>query len=198
MPSSEVARQYAKAFFYFIKSNHSKKTEKTKTEKKIELILNEWQSLYTFFKKNSLLKKMLFSPLLSKEEKNRILNVCLEKIIDFSISLEVKKFLFFLQKKSRLSLIEKIHEAFQGIYHKEKGISQVRIESSEGKMSSHHIQKWKNFLSQRLKTSVQLECQKNDSLLGGMRVEAGGFTLDDTLNHHFKTLKESVKKAQVF
>ncbi len=134
------------------------------------------------FQNNSVLIKTLDSPVVSFEEKS--------KVIDKIFPKDICSFLKVICKKGRVQYILDIFSEYKKIYNKENGIVEATL-YYVAKPTEEQQEKIKAFLKRKLgKETVKLNLISKPELIGGFVIDADGIEYDrsykgriDALNH---------------
>ena len=104
---------------------------------------------------------------------------------------DVKAFLFLLVENGRLTVLPEIVKASQELLDADDGITRGKIKSM-APLSDSVKADYENKIGQILKKKIYLEQALDEKILGGVRVEIGGWTFDDSLETHLNQLGETL------
>jgi F-type H+-transporting ATPase subunit delta len=178
MNLSEVSKKYAKAL-YLLASE--KKNESS--------ILEELKSINAALQGDSQLKSFVDSPIIPAEKKSQLFS----KILTQKSSLEVANFIGLLAEKGRLSLLPEITESFQLNIDNGAGVTRGTIKAAAA-LSREVIQDLESKISKVINKKVILTFKEDHQLIGGVVVQAGGWTFDDSIESHLKRLGEDLNR----
>ena len=131
--------------------------------------------------------KLISSPEIPKEERLQLLDEVLKGRADERI-LNLMK---LLAEKGRFKLLPEVIRLFRREYLKDSGIIEARVISAV-ELSAAQLDRLKTALEKKTGKTLLLTQKLDPSVLGGVRVEADGETLDGTvagdIRHLAKTL----------
>lgn len=104
---------------------------------------------------------------------------------------DVKGFLYLLIDNSRMSHLPDIVQATQALLDAEEGITRGKIKSLTP-VSDAVRAEYENKIGQILKKKIYLEPVIDQKVMGGVRVEIGGWTFDDSLETHLNQLGDQL------
>lgn len=104
---------------------------------------------------------------------------------------DVKGFLYLLVDKSRMTILEDIVRASQELLDEEEGVTRGKIKSS-ARLSDSVKADYEQKIGQILKRKIFLEPMIDEKVMGGVRVEIGGWTFDDSLETHLTQLGDKL------
>ncbi len=113
-----------------------------------------------------------------------------------SFSEDVKAFLYLLVDRSRIYAIADIAKAASDLLDEEDGVTRGKIKSSSPipeKLKSEYEQK----IGAALGKKIFLDASIDEKVLGGVRIEVGGWTFDDSLESHLSRMGEQLYKKGV-
>ena len=108
---------------------------------------------------------------------------------------DVKAFLYLLVDRSRIYAVSDIAKATENILDEEEGVTRGKIKSSTAisEQSKHDYEKK---IGQALGKKIYLETAIDSQIMGGVRVEVGGWTFDDSLQTHLDHLGDQLLKSK--
>jgi ATP synthase F1 delta subunit len=165
MGDSLVASTYGRALY-----------EAAQELKKEVQILDEVTCLADLIDEEKVLREILVSPAVSEAEKKQLT----EHVLRGRVSDEMINFLFVLIDKERVWHLPRIARYYRKLYDRDRGmlagciysavpLSDAQLSSSEAAMSA------------LLGKNVSLENRIDDSLIGGVKIQAGGKMIDRSL-----------------
>jgi len=106
---------------------------------------------------------------------------------------DVKGFLRLLLENQRITHLPEIVKACQSLLDAEDGITRGRLRSATA-LSDSVRSDYERKIGQILKKKIYLEPTLDHRIMGGVRVEIGGWTFDDSLETHLGQLGEALLK----
>lgn len=126
------------------------------------------------------------SSLISLSKKKEVL----ERI---GFSKETLGFLYQLTLKKRWSCFNSICDECLKIIDQRKGILKGVVWTNQD-ITSEELKKITQAVERKFKDKIiQLQVQKRKTLIGGLRIEIGGFSFDDSILYHLNQFKEQVR-----
>lgn len=172
-----IARPYALAAFEYALENHD---------------LLSWEALLKTGALITLDKQMvhlLNSPSITQEELTDVFCDVLSKKL--TLDSEKQNFIRLLAEYERLAALPEMAELFVKFRaHYEKTLT-VQITSAI-ELDNSYQQKFVDALTRRLKRKIALECDVDESLLGGAVVRAGDMVIDGSVRGKLNRLLESL------
>lgn len=175
MKNAIAQRNYANALF-----------EVASSQGVLDEVLIEIPALSEAFSCSPSLQNFLVSPLVTSEEKIRVVSSVLNAA---SLEKTTKNFVLLLVKNSRLSLIPGIIECLVQLKYARDGICKVKV-CSALPLTKRSRSMLKESLETSLKRGVVLEEAADKSLLGGMRLEFEGKVVDMSTRMKLKKVLE--------
>ncbi len=100
-------------------------------------------------------------------------------------------FLRLLAANDRLALLPEIHQLFS--QYAEEAASELTVDVyTPGDMSAEQLDKLKQALGKKLQRDVKIRTHRDDSLLGGVRIQAGDLVIDGTLKGKLEKLRSEL------
>lgn len=180
MKYSEIALRYAKAIFMESKEEAGRQEE----------VFEELRGLQRIFEKEKEIFQFMTSPVVSKEDKEKVFMDSLNG----SLSDSTKKSVMLLAKKGRMYLFPQIVEAFQAILDAENGVTRGVVKSA-APLSGADRQRVEDTVSKYTNKKVILSYKEDSSLIGGLVAEVGSFSFDDSLTSHLTRLNEELNRS---
>lgn len=177
MSTSVLAKRYAKAIFEL---GHAKELSQEYYQQldSLSKSLNQDPAAKTFFS----------STAISKESKRELLK---KVFAQTKVESEVQAFLMLLIDKGRFSALAEIVSASRDLIDQGRGTTRGTILSAQA-LSSTAKNDYEAKISKIMNKKIQLEAHINPALLGGVRIEVGGWTFDDSLQTHMNQLTENI------
>jgi len=134
------------------------------------------------------IKTFFSSTAVSKETKKEIL----KKVFSATkLESEVQAFLALLIDKGRFSALEDIVSASRELIDQGHGTTRGKIYSAQS-LGAAVIADYENKISKIMNKKIQLEAHINANILGGAKIEVGGWTFDDSLETHMSQLIDNI------
>lgn len=175
-----VARRYANSLFQL-----SVGTQHDGSLKNGEQVLKELKSFDGLLEKHQDVKKVLVSPILSRNEKTEVLNE-LESYFPNTF-----RFLVTLIEMHRMDCFSEIVRDFEKSLEEAKGEMEVELQVGQ-QPTEEMLQNIKNFLEEEWKKKLNLQVKVNPDLIGGFLARGQGKTLDASLRSQLKSLEEQM------
>lgn len=178
MQVSELAKRYAKAIFEIAVEN--------KTQEKV---LAELRALATVFSKDPEISQFLMSPLVSTDDRKKMLKSALS---NKGVSQEVHDLLLLLANNGRFELFHDVVLAFEGQIDSANNVvrGQVRSASTLGQAERQQIEQT---VEKVLKKKVIMTYKVDPSVIGGLVAQVGSHTFDDSIASHLRRMGEELK-----
>ena len=152
-------------------------------EKKEKTYLDELSAVCEVFRREPDFLKMLLTPSIGLEDKQKVLRTVFEgRIEPFLLN-----FLMLITEKGRVGLIEHMYQAYKEQYYFENGIVEVRAITAKP-MSEALTEKLKAKMSAVTGKQVVLETSVDESILGGIVVKLGNEQFDTSLRTRLSEL----------
>jgi F-type H+-transporting ATPase subunit delta len=170
-----VARPYAKAAFARALQTHT---------------LNKWLKLLQVAAAvvhDARVAVFLQNPRFSQDEHLQcLLNACGDLLLE-----EGRNFFALLALRRRLNRLPEIVELFHAYCIEHEKTAQVQIISASP-LSEAEKQRLIQALKGRLKREITLECQIDDTLLGGLIIKTGDWVMDDSIRSKLMRLSTAL------
>ena len=116
----------------------------------------------------------------------------LEQTFGSGISRTVLSFLQLMCEKSRLSCFDEALSEYRALLDESLRTVSAKV-TSAAELTAEQKSKLERALEQRLSRRVKAEYEIDGQLLGGLVIEADGKTLDGSLRHRLRQIKEVMK-----
>jgi F-type H+-transporting ATPase subunit delta len=180
MQDNEISTRYAKALFSLAKeNNNSEKVFAEIREIKIAILADED------------LEQYLSSSMASRDELFEIINKTFQ---GKNLSEEVVSFLQLLVKKDRLAIFSGVVSAYEKTIDEANGVTRGVVRSTSELSTSDRLA-IKEKVSKALNKKVIFTYSIDETIMGGLVVEVGGYRFDDTIIGHLKRLKDELKRS---
>lgn len=176
MKSNAVAVKYARALF-----------DVTYANGKSGEVATQLLEISKAFDKNAL--TFFENPFTPGSDKLSVINNTFEG----KAAAEVVNFMSLLVDKNRMGLVAEISREYSSLVQSAAGITKGKIFSAT-QLEPTYIQAVEAAVSKTLNRKIELTFEKDETLIAGHKVQVGGWTLDDSVNTHLKTLKDDLMK----
>ncbi|MBC7458277.1 MAG: ATP synthase F1 subunit delta [Bdellovibrionaceae bacterium] len=177
MKSNVVTAKYAKALFDVTYANGKSGEVATQLLELAKAFNNT--STVTFFD----------NPFNAHADKLAVLNNTLEN----KAYPEVINFMMLLVDKNRMGLIAEMAKEYSTLVQSAAGITKGKIFSAT-LLNEAFVSQVEATVSKTLNRKIELAFEKDETLIAEYKVQVGGWTLDDSVKTHLKTLKEELMK----
>lgn len=130
----------------------------------------------------------LLGPASSAKEKLNIMSSLAEKL---RLSDWSTKFLVLMARKERMSLVDRVLDAFRELRLSEEGGLTAELTSAEP-LAEQEITAFRDLLSKKFSKKVLLRTTVDPTLIAGMKVTVGGLSYDGTLRSLLIRLKDQL------
>ncbi|MBO7288863.1 MAG: ATP synthase F1 subunit delta [Clostridia bacterium] len=175
---SEISNEYAKALFFLASEKECAQKYKNALEK-VERV----------FKENPIYLDFLYTFSIPLEER---LNALEEAFSDF-IPRDVLSFLKILCEKKHIQKFHECAKYYYTLYNEVDKISNVKVISAI-ELSDKEKVVLKEKLEKRNGKTAVIEYIVDESILGGIVLEADGKIIDSSIKKHLKDMKDVIKK----
>lgn len=180
MSQTVLAKRYAKALYGL---GHQRKMASVYHAQLSEVakVLSQNETSAQFFS----------STAISKSAKKEVLKGLFGQIKAES---DVQAFLMLLVDKTRFSALPEIVKASQELFDADQGTTRGTLFSAQP-LSDAAKTEYEKKASKILNKKILLETQIDPSLVGGVRLEVGGWTFDDSLQAHLEKISDKILNA---
>jgi F-type H+-transporting ATPase subunit delta len=176
---SEIAKRYSRAFFAIAKE-----------ESKYEEYYSELKSFSSVLEQNANLKDFLNNPMFAQSDKVAVVMEVLKKI---DVSPITENFVKLLVDKRRIDVLHEIENYYQ--YYMDEVLNTVRIEvKSAYKLSDELSEKIKARMEEITGKKVEMEIERDTSLLGGVVVKVGDTLYDGSVKTQLNNIRELLRE----
>ncbi|PEN05439.1 F0F1 ATP synthase subunit delta [Longimonas halophila] len=173
MSQHTVATRYASAL-----------AEEAHDSDAMSIIDDDVDLLRTTLADNDELARVFTSPVLSAEQKGRVVSALLPE----HVSELMMRFLKLLIEKQRASLVTEILAAYRSLRDEQEGIVEVNVRSSHELDDDEHAS-LVDALESLTGASVRLSISVDESLLGGLVIQVGDRVYDGSVHHKLEALR---------
>ena len=128
----------------------------------------------------------------SKDKLEVVRKVCSK----LNISSNINHTLSLLVERGKLKYLPKIVKSYAALNDKANGVVRGVVKSSEA-VSPEQRKALSEKIEVILGKKVILEYQRNPKVIGGVKVQVGSYTFDDTLETHLKKMKDQIINRSV-
>ncbi len=180
MIPSVAAERYALAFFNLA-------LEKNIVEK----VQKELAEIVAMFKENADLKRFLFHPRVSKDDKKQVLQKILAGYHEYTANL-----LLLMVDKGRLPEIEALLKHLEFHWEKEQGVAKAEI-TAAFPLSKDLEERLQKKLTKAANKEINLEITIDENIIGGLIIKLGDLLIDGSIRRDLEILKERLYSLQV-
>lgn len=171
----EVAQRYAESLFSLAKD-----------ENKVDAYSKDMSLIRDVFEDKELIQ--FFNHVsISIEDKINVLTKALKGKVDTYIL----NFLYLLIKKRRIRYIQLICKEFKKLCNDYLGIEEGVVYSAFD-LSEKEIASIEKAIGNKEGKTIQLRCVKDESLIGGVKVEINNHIYDDSISYRLESLKNTL------
>ena len=178
--SNSTSKSYAVALYELSKENSD-----------LDKVEDDMKGFKELLNESSDFKKMILSPMISKEDKtNIILSICSKS----NLTDTLKNFLGFVATKNRLFFLNKIIESFLNLVSKNKGELKAKLTSAK-ELSSDEQKKIQAELSSDFKSPLSIDYKYDPDLIAGLIIQVGSVMVDTSVKTKLKKLEKNMLEA---
>lgn len=177
MRSQEIARRYATALYEVAVENAAVNETENELANIVEVASGETEA-----------HRFLAHPLVPREKKSHFLAAAFPETTS-----RMNNFLELLIRNRRETYLDLIYHEFVRIKTAAAGMIQVAVITAQP-LSDQDKRRLTNRLEKALKKPVQLDEHVEDSLLGGIRIEAAGHVMDGTIRARLEELRKKLEE----
>ena len=165
--------------------------ELSKENSELSEVENEMNSLKKLLSESSDFKEMILNPIVTKEEKNKVITEIISK---YSFCQTFKKFLGFLITNNRLFYLNQIIDSFLNLASSKKGELKAKLLSSK-KLSETELEKIRNELSKDFQSPIKIDYKYDPNLIAGLVIQIGSVMVDTSIKSKLKQLEKNMIEA---
>ena len=140
---------------------------------------------------NSDFKEMILNPIVTKEEKNKVI---IKMVNQYSFCQTLKKFLGFLTIKNRLFFLNQIIDSFSDLVSSGKGELKAKLLSSK-ELSKAELEKIRSELSKDFQSPIKIDYKHDPDLIGGLVIQVGSVMVDTSIKSKLRQLQKVMIEA---
>ena len=178
--SNSTSKSYALALYELAKEN----SELNKVEDGMNALRNLLNESFDF-------KEMISNPVISKEEKNKVVAGIADQ---YNFGNTLKKFLGFLAIKNRLFFLDRIINSFLNFASSDRGELKAKLLSSK-KLSEKELEKIQKELSEDFQSTIKIDYKHDPGLIAGLVIQIGSIMVDTSIKSKLRQLQKSMIEA---
>ncbi len=180
MSHSELPSRYASALFLSANDAETRATF-------LSLLVELEKALHV----DAEIDRFVETPLISPEKKERVLGEALKALQAPATFID---FIRLLADKGRISLVGEIAKAYQAKVDEQNHMVRGRVRSA-GPLSEKERADVQLAVEKHCGGKVALDFSQDESLFGGLTVQVGSLTFDDSLSSHLNQIKEELTRG---
>ena len=174
-----ISKRYAKALLLVAQND--------KTE---DLVYQEMKSLSEVYIGNWDLKPFFENPIITLEEKVKVLSILAGKVKEKTISKTVENFFRFIVEKRRETFIVFIAKSYMDLYRKAKNIISAEVASAQT-LDEKTLSLLRTFIEKDYSDkTVQLHTKINEELIGGFVLNVENEKLDASVSGELNAIRK--------
>ena len=178
--SNSTSNSYALALYELARENSE-----------LNKVADGMNGLKTLLSESSDFKEMILTPIVTKEEKNKVIT----KMVDqYSFCKTLIKFLGFLTIKNRLFFLSQIIDSFLDLVSSSKGELKAKLLSSK-KLSKAELEKIRSELSKDFQSSIKIDYNHDPNLIGWLVIQVVSVMIDTSIKNKLRQLQKSMIEA---
>ena len=178
--TNSTSRSYALAVYELAQENSE-----------LNEVENGMNSLKELLNKSSDFKEMILNPIVTKEEKNKVI---IEMVNQYNFCQTLKKFLSFLTSKNRLFFLNQIIGSFSDLASNSRGELKANLLSSK-ELSKAELEKIRSELSKDFQSPIKIDYKYDPNLIGGLVIQVGSVMVDTSIKSKLRQLQKSMIEA---
>lgn len=152
-----------------------------------EDIFSQISDIQTSVNNSEDLQKIMFSPVVSDDEKKNLVTNIFSKTINQTIL----NFLKLLIDKDRFNIFNSIVKEYRSEINKEKGLLDIKVTSAI-ELNDNEKAMVKVKLEKTLNKKIELEWGVNSDIIGGLIFETNDNIIDCSLQHKLQEIKKEI------
>jgi F-type H+-transporting ATPase subunit delta len=181
MPSSAVARRYARAIFGIARD-----------EGRVDEVRREMAQLAKLFEESPELRAVALQPLHPVAERRAVL----EKLADrLGLSPSVRQFLAILVEHRRMAQFAMICQELERLADEAAGLVEAQVFAASP-LAAPQLERLRRALTTRTERQVQLRVTIDPTLLGGVVAKVGDLVFDGSLRTQLVQLRANLMKGR--
>jgi F-type H+-transporting ATPase subunit delta len=181
MNISAIRVRYAKAFFTLAKE-----------KKMLEPLKTDIQNIFEICNQSSDFIQMLESPVVATSKKAELISI----IFKGQVNLLTLNFLLLITNNKREVYIPGICRNFLELTRKDQNIkSAVIVTATE--INAHTIDKIKTLIEKELAATIELACQVEPEIIGGLILRIDDKQYDSSVNAQLRKIKQTLLESEI-
>jgi F-type H+-transporting ATPase subunit delta len=181
MSLTTIARRYAEAV-----------ADVAVAQNQVEQIDAELNAFAQLMKSNRELYEVFASPVLSNEQKSKVLGALVEHTKPSSTTTNLLKVML---KNYRLHHLDAVYQQFKREINQRQGLLAAEVTTAQGLSAGEQ-----NLLNQRLQEltgkQVQIQFKTDSTLIGGVITKIGSVEYDGSIRTQLETVKQRLKSGE--
>lgn len=158
----------------------------------LDKIGDDFKLVVDLVNKEENLKQFINHPQVTNEDKKNVL----KELVEGRISKELINFLYILIDKKRFKNIQEICNVFIQKTNEEKNLAVVNVKTATD-LTENHLKAIKNTISKKINKNIELNVEKDKSIIGGLVLRIGDRVIDGSISYQLKTLEKELKRTKV-
>lgn len=155
--------------------------------------LEELTLLDDLLEKNKDIKGFFMNPLFSDDERERILNILMERI---KLSDETLKFLRFILEEKAISGLSEIVRKITSLYLDKKRKAKATVVTPVS-LESRYDERLRDSLRSLTGKEIDIEYVVDPALLGGIVIKVGSTMYDSSIRGQLRLLRDNLIKGEI-
>jgi F-type H+-transporting ATPase subunit delta len=143
------------------------------------------------YKESSELREVLQSPVVTPEQKTKVIEAILARLDASSIT---TNFLRVLMRHYRINLLDEIRLSFQNLTDERLGILKMRV-TSAAPLSGEQQEVLRERFGNLTKKTIEVEYEIDPTVLGGVLAQIKSTVYDGTIRGHLQRIREEMEAA---
>ncbi len=183
MIDQKVVRNYASCLF-----------DNAKSDSECQKILEQISLFNEILLTSELVRFALYSPIVSKFDKLKLVNGFIEK---FQFEKIVAQFFKVVVRNSRFEILSSVIARYKQLLNESRGIKFVTVESVEQQPNKKVTAIVKKYLENKLEKIIELKTIQNESLIGGVVIKYDSFLYDYSVAGTLDRVGKLAKVAKI-
>lgn len=156
-----------------------------------EKVLDELLLIKKLFDQNDKIYDLIATPVLSNDEKIRIID---DIFSSYDIEILVINFIKILIENNRIKYFSKIVDDYKEKYYKRNNIIEVKVFTVK-QLSNNQLQKLGEKLTLLFKKSIVINNEIDESIIGGILLKVNNKQMDSTIKYKLNEVSELICKT---
>jgi len=119
----------------------------------------------------------------------------IERIFKSSLSELGCRFLVYAARRGRLEILRNVLDLLEELILQAEGVVRAKIETAI-KLDKKYKEKVRLTLERMTNKKIQMTCEINERLIGGIRIQVGDQQIDGTVRRNLETLREQLRNIR--